>query len=109
MVIGDTEIATVGLGEYGGLNYRGYNVLDFHKNGCIFEEVIYLLLLGELPEKTNLAVMRDKISKARKLPDKLKVVLELMDKDAHPMDVLRTACSFLGTLEPEDETKNDQL
>jgi citrate synthase len=31
-----------------------------------------------------------------------------MDKDAHPMDVLRTACSFLGTLEPEDETLNDQ-
>jgi 2-methylcitrate synthase len=47
MVAGDTAIATVGLGN--GLNYRGYNVEGFAKNKTKFEEVIYLLLVGELP------------------------------------------------------------
>jgi 2-methylcitrate synthase len=40
------------------------------------------------------------------LPDKLKTFLELMDKDTHPMVVLRSACSFLGGLEPETK-END--
>jgi 2-methylcitrate synthase len=52
--------------------------------------------------------MRVKLSGYRNIPNKLKVVLELMDKNTHPMVVLRTACSFLGALEPETE-ENGQL
>ena len=50
--------------------------------------------------------MRAAISKGRALPEKLKTVLEMMDKTAEPMAVMRTACSFLGILEPETE-END--
>jgi 2-methylcitrate synthase len=35
------------------------------------------------------------------LPQALKEVLKLIPADAHPMDVMRTGCSFLGNLEPE--------
>jgi len=47
MIVGETEIATVGGGK--GLNYRGYNIDDLTKNSSCFEEVVYLLLVGELP------------------------------------------------------------
>ncbi len=40
----------------------------------------------------------------RRLPEALKAVLKLIPKNAHPMDVLRTGCSFLGTIEPEETT-----
>jgi citrate synthase len=66
-----------------------------------FEEVAYLLLYGELPTKAELADYKRKLKGLRDLPQALKEVLERIPRDAHPMDVMRTGCSVLGTLEPE--------
>ena len=101
---GTTSICTVG--ETGDdLHYRGYDVVDLSEH-CIFEEVCYLLLHGDLPNKDQLKSFTNNIISKRSLPDSLKVVLETIPKETNPMDVLRTACSFLGNIEPEKSFDN---
>lgn len=102
IVAGDTAICTVGK-EGKGLNYRGYSIRDFTAQGC-FEEVAYLLIHGKLPNESELVSYQNKLVSQRNLPAALKTVLELIPGNAHPMDVLRTGCSMLGTLEPETQT-----
>lgn len=106
VVVGETAISTVGKGV--DLTYRGYSIHDLAAKST-FEEVAYLLIYGELPSKTQLKEYREKLKSLRDIPEALKKALELMPKTAHPMDVLRTGCSMLGTLEPEknhDQQKN---
>ncbi len=64
-------------------------------------QVAYLLLRGALPTRDQLAAFQSSLVRRRELPAPLCTVLELTPKDAHPMDVLRTGCSFLGTYAPE--------
>jgi len=99
VVAGQSAIATVGL-EGKGLNYRGYSIDDLAAFAS-FEEVAYLLLYGRLPNQKELLEYSNKLVTLRDLPDALKSVLKMIPKNTHPMDVLRTACSFLGNLEPE--------
>lgn len=99
IVVGDTAISTVGK-EGVGLTYRGYTIEDLAQSAS-FEEVAYLLLYGSLPTALELRGYLQKLGKQRQLPAALKTVLELIPASAHPMDVLRTGCSMLGTLEPE--------
>ena len=105
IIAGESKISTVGLGF--GLNYRGYNIEDLARYAS-FEEVAYLLLIGELPNTQELAAFRERISNNRAIPPSLKSVIELMPKTSHPMEVTRTITSFLGVIEPET-TQNDQL
>ena len=99
VVAGKSAIATVGLAGKG-LTYRGYSIEDLCAYAS-FEEVAYLLHYGQLPTSAELATYVNKLIELRKIPEALKVVLKLIPKHTHPMDVLRTACSMLGTLEPE--------
>ncbi len=98
-VAGQTELCTVGK-TGAGLTYRGYDVRELAEK-CCFEEVAYLLLYGALPNKSQLAAYKEKLQGLRGLPLELKEVLERIPADAHPMDVMRTGASMLGTLEPE--------
>lgn len=98
VVVGDTAISTVGK-EGVGLTYRGYSIFDLAEH-CSFEEVAYLLLYGKLPNTHELSAYQKKLQCFRTLPPALKTVLELIPASTHPMDVLRTGCSMLGTLEP---------
>ncbi|WP_028389491.1 bifunctional 2-methylcitrate synthase/citrate synthase [Legionella fairfieldensis] len=100
VVAGQSAIATVGH-EGEGLNYRGYSIDDLAAYAT-FEEVAYLLHYGVLPTRATLHAYNDKLVRLRHLPETLKQILRLIPKNAHPMDVLRTACSILGTLEPEE-------
>ena len=107
-VAGKTALSTVGKSG-SGLTYRGYDVSEL-ADKCIFEEVAYLLLYGNLPKQNELDAYQAKLKKLRGLSQPLKDVLERIPSDAHPMDVLRTGCSMLGNLETEmsfDE-ENDQ-
>ena len=107
-VAGKTALSTVGKSG-SGLTYRGYDVSEL-ADKCIFEEVAYLLLYGNLPTQTELDGYQTKLKGLRGLPQSLKDVLERIPAAAHPMDVLRTGCSMLGNLETEmsfDE-ENDQ-
>jgi 2-methylcitrate synthase len=105
VVAGETAISTVGKGGMG-LNYRGYSIHDLAEHAT-FEEVAYLLLYGNLPNCDELDAYRKLLITLRGLPQPLRQVLEQIPASAHPMDVMRTACSMLGTLEPET-TKLDQ-
>lgn len=100
---GTTQISTVGK-EGVGLTYRGYPV-DVLANEASFEEVAYLLLYGELPNQTQLSEYIQTLISLRPLPDALKAMLELIPQSAHPMAMLRTVCSFLGTIEPENKER----
>ncbi len=107
-VAGKTALSTVGKSG-SGLTYRGYDVSEL-ADRCIFEEVAYLLLYGNLPNQSELDAYQAKLKKLRGLPQPLKDVLERIPADAHPMDVLRTGCSMLGNLETEVgfDAENDQ-
>ncbi|WP_201616526.1 2-methylcitrate synthase [Psychrobacter immobilis] len=107
-VAGKTALSTVGKSG-SGLTYRGYDVSEL-ADKCIFEEVAYLLLYGNLPTQSELEAYQAKLKKLRGLPQALKDVLERIPADAHPMDVLRTGCSMLGNLETETDfsQENDQ-
>jgi 2-methylcitrate synthase len=96
---GETKLCTVGKSG-SGLTYCGYDVSDLADNAT-FEEVAYLLFNGELPNQAQLDAYKAELLAQRDLPQALKEVLKLIPADAHPMDVMRTGCSFLGNLEPE--------
>ncbi|SDW59499.1 bifunctional 2-methylcitrate synthase/citrate synthase [Marinobacter mobilis] len=105
-VAGKTALSTVGKSG-SGLTYRGYDVKDL-ANNCIFEEVAYLILKGELPNQEQLTAYQSKLKGLRGLPQALKDVLERIPASAHPMDVIRTGCSMLGNLETEESFDQQQ-
>jgi 2-methylcitrate synthase len=84
------------------LTYHGYDVGDLVEQ-CEFEEVAWLLFTGELPDRSQLMGFRSRLNSLRDLPQPLKEVLERIPARAHPMDVIRTGVSFLGSLCPETE------
>jgi 2-methylcitrate synthase len=98
---GNTALCTVGRNG-NDLHYRGYDILDF-ADDATFEEVAYLLVHEKLPTKAELASYRNKLKQLRGLPTSLKAALEWIPPAAHPMDVLRTGVSVLGTLLPEKD------
>ncbi len=100
-VAGNTAVCTVGR-TGNDLHYRGYDILDF-ADIAEFEEIAYLLIHGRLPTQAELAGYKRKLKALRGLPAALKIALEQLPPSAHPMDVLRTGASVLGTLEPEKE------
>lgn len=98
---GTTSLCTVGK-TGAGLTYRGYGI-DVLAEKASFEEVAYLLIYGKLPNVSELKAYQKRLADLRELPDPLRKVLELIPADAHPMDVMRTGCSMLGNLEPEQD------
>jgi 2-methylcitrate synthase len=103
---GQSAICTVGKAGMG-LNYRGYAIDDLAEHAC-FEEVAYLMIYGYLPTRSELSAYKKRLMTLRSLPDALKKVLTLIPAQAHPMDVLRTGVSLLGTLEPENDPNKQQ-
>lgn len=101
---GNTSLCTVGKSG-NDLHYRGYDILDLADKAS-FEEVAYLLIYGVLPNKAQLEAYRTKLIALRGLPLVAKAVLETIPAAAHPMDVLRTYTSVLGTVLPEKEDRN---
>ena len=93
-------------GRAGKLQYRGYTIDDLAERST-FEETGYLLLHGELPTQAQLDTFDAELKAARELPG---VILDLIGlvKDAHPMDVLRTAVSGLAAFDPETADKSHE-
>ena len=106
VVAGDTALSTVGH-TGNDLHYRGYEINDLAQN-CEFEEVAYLILYGSLPTKAQLKDYKEQLSKLRELPNEVKTILENLPKSSHPMDVVRTATSALGSFYPEGEKHDAQ-
>jgi 2-methylcitrate synthase len=102
---GNTAVCTVGS-KGNDLHYRGYDILELARQST-FEEVAYLLVHGRLPSLSELTFYRKKLKSLRGLPAAVQAVLEQIPASAHPMDVLRTGCSVLGTVLPEKEDHNE--
>jgi len=98
---GNTAICTVGR-TGNDLHYRGYDILDFAET-AEFEEIAHLLIHGHLPNQTELTAYKAKLKSMRKLPDAVIKAMEALPASAHPMDVMRTMSSVLGTIVQEKE------
>jgi citrate synthase len=84
----------------GVLTYRGIDIDELAEHAS-FEEVVYLLWFGKLPTETELAQLKDNLSKNAAVPDAVIEQLRLAPKDANAMAVLRTAISALSLYDPE--------
>jgi citrate synthase len=96
VIAGETAISTV----EGGLRYRGYPVTELAEKAS-FEEVVYLLLHGELPTKGQLQQFQKRVAGARQIPEPLRNLLRSIPADTVPMDALRSAVSVLAHFDPE--------
>jgi 2-methylcitrate synthase/citrate synthase II len=98
VVAGETAISTV----TGGLRYRGYPIGELAEKTC-FEEVAYLLLHGELPNRSALEAFQERLRLARQVPAALTALFRALPRATPPMDALRTAVSVLAHFDPETQ------
>jgi 2-methylcitrate synthase len=98
---GNSAICTVGRSG-NDLHYRGYDIADLAANAT-FEEIAHLLIHERLPTAAELHAYQGKLASLRGLPQPVKEALELLPAATHPMDVMRTGCSVLGSVLPEKE------
>ena len=98
VVVDTTAISKVNP-ETNSLLYRGYPVQELAAK-CTFEQVAYLLWHGELPTDTELADFTATERKLRTLDADVRAVIDALPTRSHPMDVLRTAVSFIGASDP---------
>ena len=109
VIVDETAISKV-MPEINSLTYRGYAAQDLCAK-CQFEEVAYLILNGELPNKKEYKkFVKEEVSE-RSLSKNLLNVIKQMPKKSHPMDVARTAVSFMGLEDKEtvDNSPNANL
>jgi 2-methylcitrate synthase len=99
VVAGETAVSTID-GERGILSYRGIDIHELARHSS-FEEVVYLLHRGSLPNRENLQAFRAQLARERTIPDALLSVIRALPRSAHPMTTLRTAVSALGGLDPD--------
>jgi 2-methylcitrate synthase len=102
VIADETKVSEV-MPDINSLTYRGYAVQDLAE-ACAFEEVAYLLLNGELPNKSELAKFQEEERSNREISSNLKKVIQNYPKNAHPMDTTRTSVSHLGLEDSEAST-----
>jgi 2-methylcitrate synthase len=99
-VVVDTTSVSKVMPEINSLVYRGYPVQELAEH-CSFEEVAWLIWNGELPNAAQLAEFQKSERSQRDISKDLLAVIQKSPRSAHPMDVLRTAVSFLGSEDAE--------
>jgi len=103
VVVDETTISQV-MPDINSLTYRGYAVQDLCEK-CSFEEVAYLILNKELPNKSQLNKFKKQLEKNRNITINLRDIIKRMPKKSHPMDVARTVVSVMGL--EDKETNNN--
>jgi 2-methylcitrate synthase len=103
IVVDETTISQV-MPDINSLTYRGYAVQDLCEK-CTFEEVAFLILNKELPNKLKLKKFKKELEKNRNISINLREIVKHMPKKAHPMDVARTVVSVMG-LEDKETNSN---
>ncbi len=103
IIVDETTVSQV-MPNINSLTYRGYAVQDLCEK-CFFEEVAYLVLNGELPNKKQLKKFIKEEKLNRKLSKQILNDIKKMPKKAHPMDVVRTAVSLMSL--EDEETRNN--
>ena len=102
VIADETKVSEV-MPDINSLTYRGYAVQDLAE-ACVFEEVAYLLLNGELPSKSQLAKFQEEERSNREISSNLKKIIQSYPNNAHPMDTTRTSVSHLGLEDSEAST-----
>ena len=92
--VADTKVSYID-GVKGELQYRGFKIQDLARYSS-YDEVIHLLIYGELPGKEPLAALRQRLSAARPVPDAVIESLRHHPVEASPMDVLQGVVPFLA-------------
>ena len=105
-VYADVSTISKVMPETNSLTYGGYAVQDLCE-ACSFEEVAYLLWHGELPNAAQLKAFNEEVAADRAISPALHRVIREYPKDAHPMDMIRTAVSFMGLEDPETADISD--
>ena len=103
IVVDETTISQV-MPDINSLTYRGYEVQDLCEK-CSFEEVAYLILNKELPNKSQLKKLKKDLEENRNITINLREIVKHMPKKSHPMDVARTVVSVMG-LEDKETSNN---
>ena len=101
-VVVDTTAISKVVPETNSLTYRGYPVQELAAK-CSFEQVAYLLWHGELPKDQELALFTQRERAARRVDQSMYSLLNKLPENCHPMDVVRTAISYLGAEDPEED------
>jgi citrate synthase len=101
-VIVDTTAISKVVPETNSLTYRGYPVQDLAAH-CSFEQVAYLLWHGELPTDQELAMFTQRERASRRIDRSMLSLLTKLPDSCHPMDVVRTAISYLGAEDPDED------
>lgn len=101
-VVVDTTAISKVVPETNTLTYRGYPVQDLAAH-CSFEQVAYLLWHGELPTDQELALFTQRERASRRIDRSMQSLLAKLPDNCHPMDVVRTAISYLGAEDPEED------
>jgi citrate synthase len=104
VVVDTTAISRV-VPETNSLTYRGYPVGDLAAH-CSFEQVAYLLWRGELPTDAQLALFCQRERASRRLDRSMLSLLAKLPDNCHPMDVVRTAISYLGAEDPDEDIES---
>lgn len=102
VIAAPTAICTID-GIAGKLIYRGYAIEDLAAN-TTFEEVVYLLWEGDLPNQKQLDAFKDRLAKGRELPKIVVDQLRMIPPDAHPLAALRSGVSLLAHYDPQSES-----
>jgi citrate synthase len=99
VVVADSAISYVD-GINGTLNYRGYSINEI-ANRCVFEEIIYLIWYGDLPNRAQFESFVKELRDSREIDENiLSFLKQAAQANANPMDVIRTGVSLLGTFDP---------
>ncbi|MFF7944969.1 bifunctional 2-methylcitrate synthase/citrate synthase [Nocardia gamkensis] len=101
-VVVDTTAISKVVPETNSLTYRGYAVQDLAAH-CGFEQVAYLLWHGELPTDVELERFCQQERAWRRADRSLLSLVAKMPENCHPMDVVRTAISYLGAEDPAED------
>ena len=105
-VVVDTTAISKVVPETNSLTYRGYPVQDLAAR-CSFEEVAYLLWHGELPTDQELAMFTQRERASRRIDRSMQSLMAKLPDNCHPMDVVRTAVSYLGAEDPEEDDSSE--
>ncbi|MBB5352884.1 citrate synthase [Haloferula luteola] len=95
-------------GEEGKLSYVGYEIDDLVAH-CSYEEVVFLLHHGKLPNAEELTAFEKALRAERSLPEGVIEFLKSAPKEANPMDILRTGVSMLGLYDDRAEIGEPDL
>jgi len=105
IVANSTRLSDV-LGQEGILIYEGYDINELAGKAS-YEEVVYLLWYGHLPNQHQLEEITHRLRSERDLPEGIVDFIKTAPSTSNPMDILRTAISMLGLYDDEQDIEGE--